>query len=105
MKLLGSTKTKITKDTNGENMPNLKITTIVSVLFNNLNNDYQHDLGVLHTFLSIKLFGQLLNISFKVLSFFKTFHSEILHIEIWFTDQNSKLLGIEDDINTTLVIK
>ena len=70
MKLLGSTKSKITKDKNGENMPNLKITTIVSVLFNNLNNDYQHDLGVLHTFLSIKFFGQLLNISSKSFIFF-----------------------------------
>ena len=32
MKLLGSTENKITKDKNGENMPHLEITEVVSVL-------------------------------------------------------------------------
>ena len=32
MKLLGSTEKKITKDKNGENMPHLEITEVVSVL-------------------------------------------------------------------------
>ena len=36
--------------------------------------------------------------------FLKTFHSEFLYIEVWFTDQNSKALEIEDKINITLVI-
>ena len=36
--------------------------------------------------------------------FLKTFNSEILYIEVWFTDQNSKPLEIEDKINMTLVI-
>ena len=31
--------------------------------------------------------------------FLKTFNSEFLYIEIWFTDQNSKMLEIEDKIN------
>ena len=35
----------------------------------------------------------------------KTFVSEFLHIDVWFADQNSKLLEIEDRINITLVIK
>ena len=36
--------------------------------------------------------------------FLKTFNSEFLYIEVWFTDQNSKPLEIEDKTNMTLVI-
>ena len=36
--------------------------------------------------------------------FLKTFDSELSYIEVWFTDQNFKLLEIEDKINITLVI-
>ena len=43
MKLLGSTKSKITKDENGENMPHLEITHVVLVHCNIVNNDYQQD--------------------------------------------------------------
>ena len=41
MKLLGSTKRKITKDKNGENAPHLEITEAVLVHSNIVNNDYQ----------------------------------------------------------------
>ena len=37
--------------------------------------------------------------------FLKTFNSEYNEIEVWFTDQNSKPLEIEDRINLTMVIK
>ena len=37
--------------------------------------------------------------------FLKTFNSEFQDIEVWFTDQNSQPLEIEDKINLTLVIK
>ena len=50
------------------------------------------------------LFGQLFDISSKKFIFLKTFDSEFLYIEVWFTDQNSNHLGIEDKINITLVI-
>ena len=40
MKLLGSTKNKITKDKNGENVPHLEITEVVLVHCNMVNNDY-----------------------------------------------------------------
>ena len=36
--------------------------------------------------------------------FLKTFNSGFLYNELWFTDQNSKLLETEDKINITLVI-
>ena len=41
MKLLGSTKDKITKDKNGENVSHLEITELVLVHCNMVNNDYQ----------------------------------------------------------------
>ena len=43
MKLLGSTKNKITKDKNGENVPHLEITEVVLVHCDIVNNDYQQD--------------------------------------------------------------
>ena len=63
MKLLGSTKSKITKNENDENIPHLEITEVISVHCNIVNNDYQHDFRVLYTFIPIKLFDQLLDIS------------------------------------------
>ena len=52
----------------------------------------------------MKSFGQLLNISPKHFIFLKTCNSEFSYIEVWFTDQNSQPLAIEDKINITLVI-
>ena len=104
IKLLGSTKSKITRDKNGENMPHLEITEVILVHCNIVNNDYQQDLRVLYTFVPNKSFGRLLNISPKNFIFLKTFNSEISYIELWFTVQNSKPLEIKDKINTTLVI-
>ena len=43
MKLLGTTKSEITKDENGENKPHLEITESVSVHRNIVNNDCQQD--------------------------------------------------------------
>ena len=50
MKLLGSTKSKITKDKNGENVPHLEIAEVVLVYCDIVNNDYQQDSRVLYTF-------------------------------------------------------
>ena len=36
--------------------------------------------------------------------FLKTCDSEFSYMELWFTDQNSKPVEIEDKINITLVI-
>ena len=105
MKLLGSTKNKITKDKNGENLPHLEITEVVLVHFNIANNDYQQDSRVLYTFVPNKPFGSLLEISPTNHIFLKTFNSEFQTIVVPFADQNSQLLEIEDRINLTLVIK
>ena len=50
MKLLGSTKNKISEDKNSENVPHLEITNVVLVQCNMVNNDYQQDSRVLYTF-------------------------------------------------------
>ena len=63
MKLLGSTKNKITKNKIDENVPHLEIIEVVLVHCNMVNNDYQQDLRVLYTFVPNKLFGSLLEIS------------------------------------------
>ena len=41
MKLLGSTKTKIAKNENGQNVPRLKITEVVFIYCTVVNNSYQ----------------------------------------------------------------
>ena len=57
MKLLGSTKSKITKYKNEKNVPHLEINEVVLAYCNIVNNDYQKDLGVLYMFLPNKSFG------------------------------------------------
>ena len=43
MKLLGSTKRKITKDKNGENVPHVEITEVVLIHCNIVNSNYEQD--------------------------------------------------------------
>ena len=105
MKLLGSTENKINTDKNGENVHHLEITKVVLVHYNIVNNDSQQDSRELYTFVPNKPFGSLLEISPANHIFLKIFNSEYDEIIVWFTDQNSKALEIEDRINLTMVIK
>ena len=105
MNLLGSSESKITKDKNGENMPHLEIAELVLVHCNLVNNDYQQDSRILYTFVPNKTFSSLLEISLRNHVFLKTFNSEFREIKVWFTDQKSRPLEIEDKINITLIIK
>ena len=105
MKLLGSTKNKITKDEKVEIVPHLENTEVVLVHCNMVNNDYQQDSRVLYTFVPNKSFGSFLDISPSNHIFLKTFNSEYDEIVVWLTDQNNKPLEIEDRINLTMVIK
>ena len=41
----------------------------------------------------------------QIIFFKKTFNSEFQDIEVWFTNENSQPLEIEDKIKLTLVIK
>ena len=72
MKLLESTVSKISKDENGENMPQLEIIEAVLVHFITINNDYQQHSRVLHTIVPNKSFDQLLDISAKQSCIFKS---------------------------------
>ena len=54
MKQLRSTKSKIIENKNGEDILHLEITEVVLVHFNIVNNDYQQDSRVLHTFVPNK---------------------------------------------------
>ena len=105
MKLLGSTENKINKDKIGENVSHLEITEVVLVHCNIVYNDYQQNSRVLYTFVPNKPFRSLLEIFPTTHIFLKTFNSEYDEIIVWFTDQNSKPLKIEDRINLTMVIK
>ena len=60
---------------------------------------------MLYKFVLNKPFGSLLEISPKIHIFLKTFNSKFQEIKRWFTDQNSKLLEVEDKTNLTLIIK
>ena len=83
-------------------MPYLEITIVVLVRCNIVNNNYLENSRALYTFVSNESFGQLLHISPKKFTSLTTFDSEFSYIGVWFTDQNSKPLEIEDKI--TLVI-
>ena len=102
---LGSTENKITKEKNGENVPHLENAEVVLVHCDIVNNNYQQDSRVLYRFVPNKPFASLLKISPTNHIFLKTFNSEYGEIKVWFTDQNSQPLEIEDRINFTMVIK
>ena len=104
MKLLGSTKKDVDKDKNGEDVPKLESVEVVLVHCNLVNNNYQQASKVLFTFVPNKQFGQLINISPHSLTMLSTTNTEFSFIEVWFTDQNSEPLEIEDNVNLTLII-
>ena len=100
-----SPESKITIDKNGENVPHLEFVELVLVHCNLVNNDYQQDSRILYTFVPNQTFGSLLEISPTNHIFLKTFNSKFQEVKIWFTDQTSKPLEVEDRINVTLIVK
>ena len=106
MKLLGSIKNKINKDKNGENVPHLEITEVVLVYFQEyFYFQFILDSRVLYTFVPNKPLGTLLESSPTNHIFLEIFNSEYDEIIVWFTDQDSQALEIENRINLTMVIK
>ena len=71
---------------------------------NLVKNDCQHTSKVLFTSVPNEKFGQLINISPHAFSVMNTVNAEFSSVEVWFTDQNSKALEIEDNVNLTLII-
>ena len=104
MKLLGSTKKNIDQDKDGKNVPKLESVEVVSVHCNLVNNNYQQASKALFTFVPNKQFGQLINIAPHTLTMLNTTNTEFSFVEVWFTDQNSRQLEIEDNVYMTLII-
>ena len=104
MKLLGSTKKDVDSDRNSENLPKLGSVEVVLVHCNLVKNDYQHSSKALFSFVLNKQFGQLINISPNTLTIMNTVNTEFSFIEVCFTNQASKALEIEDNVNLTLII-
>ena len=94
----------VDKDKNGEIVPKLESAEVVLVHCNLVKNDYQHTSKVLFSFAPSKQFGQLINISPHYLTMMNTVNTEFSFVEVWFTDQASKALKIEDNVNLTLII-
>ena len=85
-------------------MPKLESVEVDLVHSNPVNNNFQQTLKVLFTFVLNKQFGQLINIAPHSLTMLSTTNTEFSFIEVWFTDQNSEPLEIEDNVNLTLII-
>ena len=105
MKLLGSAKEDLDKDKDGEDVPKLESVEVVLVPCNLVNNSYQQASKVLFTFVPNKQSGQLITISLHSSKMLKTTTVEFQSIHLWFTDQNDRLVEIEDSVNITLVIR
>ena len=104
MKLSGSTKKDIDKDKDGETLTKLESAEVVLVHCNLVKNDYQHTSKVSFSFVPKKQFGQFINISPNSLTMMITVNTEFSFVEVWFTDQPSKALEIEDNITLTRII-
>ena len=79
MNLPETTKIKITKDENGQNVPRLKLIEVVLVHCNIVYNNYQQDSRIFYIFAPNKSFGQLLDSSLKIL-YFKNLLTQNVHI-------------------------
>ena len=104
MKLLGSTKNDVDSDKNSENVPKLELVKVVLAHCNLVKNDYQHSSKALFSFVPNKQSGQLINISANTLTMMNTINTEFSFIEAWFTNQASKAIEIEDNVNLALII-
>ena len=104
MRLLGSTKRDVDADKNGEIVPKLESVEVVLVHCNLVKNNYQHLSKVLFSFVPNKQPGQLINISRESLIMMYTINTEFSFVEVWFTNQSSKALEIEDNANSALII-
>ena len=104
MRLLGSSKSIIDQDKDGELVPKLEVAEVVLVHCNLVNNNYQQVSKVLFTFVPNKMLGKLITITPNTPNMLKTTNVEFSFIEIWFTDHNNRPLEIEDNVNITLII-
>ena len=104
MKLLGNAKKDVDKDKDGEIVPKLESVEVFFEHYNLVKNDYQQTSKVLFNSVPSKEFGRLINISPHSLTMMNTVNTEFSFVEVCLTDQVSKALEIEDNVNLTLII-
>ena len=97
-------KKDVDQDKDGEDVPKLESVKVVLLHCNLVNNNHQQAPKVLFLFVSNKQFWQLTNISPHSLIMLSTTNTEFSSIKVWFTDQNSESLEIEDNVDLTLII-
>ena len=102
-KLLESTKRDVNQDKDEEDVPTLESFEIILVHCNLVNDNYQQASKVLLTFVPNKQFGELITIVPHSLTMLNTANAEFSSIEVWFTDENSKKLEIEVNVNMNLI--
>ena len=94
----------VAQKSNREKVPSIEVAEVVLVQCNLVDNQYQQKSEVLYTFAPNKSYAYLLNVELSYLVFQKTFNTEFDVVVIKFTDQNGRLLEIEDQVNLTLLI-
>ena len=104
MRLLGNTKKDVDQDKDGEDVPKLESVEVALVHCDLVNKNYQQTSKVFFFFVPNKQFGQVINIGPHSLTMLGTTSTEFSIIEVWFTDENSESLEIEDIINLKLII-
>ena len=103
MKLFASTKDFIGKTKNGENEPSLEVVEVQSNLI--VDNQCQQKSNILYTFTPNKYFGYLLNVESNNLVFLKTYNTDFDDSTVTLTNEDGRLLVIEDKVNFTLLVK
>ena len=103
MRLLGSTTNTTDKEKNSELVPKLESVDLALMHCNLVNNTYQKASKVLFTFVPDKSYGQLIASIPHPLMMLKTVNTEFFICRSWFTDQDKRLLEIEDSVNISMI--
>ena len=104
MRLIGSAKKDKDQDKDEEDVPRLESAEVVLVHYNLVNNNYQQASKVIFTFVPNKQFGQLITSGPHSLIVLNATNIEFSSIEVWFTEQKSKQLEVEDNVNRPLIL-
>ena len=104
MRLIGSAKKDKDQDKDEEDVPRLESAEVVLVHYNLVNNNYQQASKVIFTFVPNKQFGQLITNGPHSLIVLNATNIEFSSIEVWFTEQKSKQLEVEDNVNRPLIL-
>ena len=103
-KTLGASEGSFSRSINFPRVPQLENVKSVQVHCNLVSNHYQSDSSLLYNFTPDNSYGSLLSIEPRFPQWRKTRHTEESEVEVWLTDQNSKILALEDDWGVILQI-